>query len=493
MRAELGAPDQDKPAHTTKPQYTGMIMAQHSTLENSTVPTPPPRETTRRLLLRGFWTWCITLILAWSAFLNAFGIEAFIAIAIITGLVLLALSSSLITQNRPVQFPWRRLPWFAVAYVAFGILSIFWSQWRNVSIITSLLMLGVTFAAVMISYTLTWREVLGCLGTALKWIVALSIALELWVALFVGHGIFPHGFEKPANGEVTEHMQWVWGNLFHFGERIQGIVGNANTLGLLSAVAIVVFIALALDAVGRKRIMLFVWVALAAFLFVRAESATTIVASVLVALIVGAALLMRQATTPNQRRNRYLGVFVAGGVTGVTALVLRHQVLALLDRDPTLTGRTEIWAVVSERAAQHPIIGNGFASPWIPIDEHFDGWIVDNGLNVMHAHSAWLDAYLQLGAIGVFLGLAASAALLWRAWFFAVDRPRIDLRDDREYTPLTLVPLALTALLLTLSLTESTPLLANGWFLGVLFAFKMKINQVISSSREPFPERSRTR
>lgn len=468
-------------------------MGQYSTLPDTQIPTPPLRETTRRLMLRSFFTWCLLYVLGWQAFLSMLGMPAFITVGVITGLIFLGLSSSLITQQRPRRFPWRRLPWLALSYVTLAAISVSWSEWPVVTIITSLLMISVTLAAVVIAYALTWRELLGCLAAAMKWIVTLSYAIELWVALVLKHGIYPRGWTAPENGDVTPFMQWVWGNFFHFNERIQGIVGNANVLGMLCSVAIVLFIALALDAVGRKRIMLWVWAALSAFLFVRAESATTIVATVIMIIIVVTALIMRTATTSLGRRKRYIGFFTVAGIFGVIAFVFRNGIYEALDRDPTLTGRTLIWAEVSKRAAEHPILGNGFASPWLPIDPHFDGWIVDNNLNVMHAHSAWLDVYMQLGILGVLLGIGASAALMWRSWFFAVDRPRIDLKADRKYSSLTLVPLAITALLLTLSLTESTPVLANGWMLGVLFAFKMKINPVLCNSSQPCTEPGRSR
>lgn len=468
-------------------------MGQYSTLPETQIPTPPPRETTRRLMLRSFFTWTLLYVLGWQAFLSMFGMPAFVTIGVLTGLIFIGLSSSLITQQRPRRFPWRRLPWLGLSYVTLALVSVTWSQWPLVSIVTSILMISVTLAAVVIGWALTWRETLGCLAAAMKWIVTLSFAIELWVALVVRHGIYPNGWHPPTEGDVTPFMQWVWGNLFNFNERIQGIVGNANVLGMLSTVAIVLFIALALDTSGRKRIMLFVWAGLSAFLFVRAESATTIVASVIMAIIVVTALIMRTSTTALGRRKRYIAFFASAGVLAAVALALRTQIYEALDRDPTLTGRTEIWAEVSKRAAEHPIRGNGFASPWLPFDKHFDGWIVDNNLNVMHAHSAWVDVYMQLGVLGVLLAVGASAALMWRSWFFAVDRPRTDLKADRLYSPLTLVPLAITALLLTLGLTESTPVLANGWMLGVLFAFKMKINPVLCNSSQPCSEPGRSR
>ena len=73
-------------------------------------------------------------------------------------------------------------------------------------------------------------------------------------------------------------------------------------------------------------------------------------------------------------------------------------------------------------------------------DPAFDEWIIDHGQTVMQAHNMWVDVFLQLGLIGVFLMGVLYLAFVWRSWFFAVDRPRWDLRADRPYSPLTLLP-----------------------------------------------------
>ena len=86
----------------------------------------------------------------------------------------------------------------------------------------------------------------------------------------------------------------------------------------------------------------------------------------------------------------------------------------------------------------------------------------------------WVDVFFQLGAIGVFLIGMAFLAFVWRSWFFAVDRPRWDLRADRPYSPLTLLPALVGAILLVQGFAESAPLLLWGWLFLVMFPFKIK-------------------
>jgi len=92
----------------------------------------------------------------------------------------------------------------------------------------------------------------------------------------------------------------------------------------------------------------------------------------------------------------------------------------------------------------------------------------------MQAHNMWVDVSMQLGIIGVVLLALLYLAFVWRAWFFAIDRPRWDLRADRPYSPLTLLPTLVGAILLVQGLAESSPLLLWGWLFLVMLGSKIK-------------------
>src|SRR3546814_17064113 len=112
---------------------------------------------------------------------------------------------------------------------------------------------------------------------------------------------------------------------------------------------------------------------------------------------------MRTARRAGERTRWYV-LYAVVGAGGAAALWFgRDTLFGLLGRSADLTGREDIWQQVLARATQHPVIGWGFATPWLPQDPQFDGWIVDHGETVLQAHSMWLDAFLQLGAGGVIL------------------------------------------------------------------------------------------
>lgn len=124
-----------------------------------------------------------------------------------------------------------------------------------------------------------------------------------------------------------------------------------------------------------------------------------------------------------------------GVAGGILAWVYRDAIFTVLGRSGDATGRGTIWAAVLERAWQRPVAGWGFSTPWLPWEPAIKGWIIDHHLTVFMAHNMWLDAFFQLGFVGVVLLGLMYLAFIWRSWFFAVDRPRWDLVADRPYSP----------------------------------------------------------
>lgn len=106
--------------------------------------------------------------------------------------------------------------------------------------------------------------------------------------------------------------------------------------------------------------------------------------------------------------------------------------LETMGRDPTLTGRTEIWKIVL-RLVRNPLFGTGFQSFWLGnrLQQVWDNF----GLHIEEAHDGYLEIYLNLGAIGVALlavliitgyrnvilafRRAPDIASLWLAYFVA--------------------------------------------------------------------------
>ncbi|MFK4853253.1 O-antigen ligase family protein [Microbacterium sp. ZW T6_19] len=467
-------------------------MAQYTKHPVAAPPTAPERESTGHLLLRGYIILVLIVTFAHAAVYNLVGPYG---AGIVLGAFLLAtlgIGVPMLARKHPQPFAWRRLPWSAVGYTALALVSVAWSQWREATLITWFLLGAVTVTALFIAQVLTWREIVRALASAFKWILGLSLALELWVSLVLQHALLPNFLDLPP-GKIDPQWYWVRDNLFD-GGRLQGIVGNANLLGFISLFAIITFGVLYAARV-RWRTTLALWTLLAVFFLFRAASATAYVCAAAAVVVLVVALLMRRAATPGARTRIYTVAIGGALVVGAAAWFLREPLLGLIGRSADLTGRSnKIWASVIERWHHHPLFGNGFSSPWLPSDPAFAKWIKDHGIPVFHAHNMWLDVLMQLGVLGAILIAIAFLSLLWRSWFFAVDRPRWDLTSHRSYSPLTLLPSLFTVVLLVQGLTESTPIMLWGWMLLILLSFKLKTTPLLGvGERERVIERGERR
>jgi O-antigen ligase len=440
-------------------------MAMYTNHPVSALPTAPPRETTGHLLLRAWCVFVIVLALGGIGLVNAAGP----VVAAIVAAVAAVVSGVIWVATRP-PLAVRRLPWLAFGYIAWATASLAWSAWPVASVITVLLLAMTTFQGLFVGAVLTWRDIVRAVADAAKWVVGLSLLFELAVSLLVREPLLP-GFVVPAE-PIDPVLYWSRDNLFD-GGRIQGIFGNADLLAAAMLVAVIAF-GVRIAAGAPRRVLLIVWTVIAAFLFVRAGSATAAVAAAFVVLVLGTVLVMRTARRPGERTRWYL-LYAAIGLGAGSALWFgREAIFGVLGRGADLVGREGVWADVLRRAHERPFAGWGFSTPWIRSEPLIDGWIVERGQTVVQAHSVWLDTYLQLGIVGVALFALVYLAYLWRSWFFAVDRPRWDLRDDRPFSAVTLLPTLIGALLVVQGLTDSGPLVLWGWMFVILFGSKIK-------------------
>jgi exopolysaccharide production protein ExoQ len=89
------------------------------------------------------------------------------------------------------------------------------------------------------------------------------------------------------------------------------------------------------------------------------------------------------------------------------------ELYALLGRDPTLTSRTDIWAVLLPFQTD-PLLGTGYISFWSG-ERLYRLWdLTDVGIN--QAHNGYLEQYLNLGAIGLGLIVLLLINALHNAW-----------------------------------------------------------------------------
>lgn len=156
-----------------------------------------------------------------------------------------------------------------------------------------------------------------------------------------------------------------------------------------------------------------------------------------------------------QSRTLTLLTIVAGAVVCVSAGVLYFPELAMLmGRDPTLTGRTDIWSQVWTAIVKHPLLGYGFSAFWQGMRGESYNVILALRFVIFHAHDGFLEIWLELGGAGLVLFLL-SYLRAWRRLWPAVREAR---RPEAVWLVCFLVLIALY------NIDENTFLTFNGIF-----------------------------
>ncbi|PKN29665.1 MAG: hypothetical protein CVU64_07045 [Deltaproteobacteria bacterium HGW-Deltaproteobacteria-21] len=190
------------------------------------------------------------------------------------------------------------------------------------------------------------------------------------------------------------------------GQQFTGVTGNKNMLGALCFVYGVFFVwdllAVRRGTVERGSNTLLVNIlilAMIAYLFRKADSATSLVCFILGTAIV----LILELSEMKQNIGRF-GVFLAIVLllfgTLEALFGLSEAVITALGRDMTFTGRVDIWSDAISMA-RNPLVGSGYESFWLG-DRAQRMWdVYSSRLN--QAHNGYIEIYLNLGIIGLVL------------------------------------------------------------------------------------------
>jgi exopolysaccharide production protein ExoQ len=195
------------------------------------------------------------------------------------------------------------------------------------------------------------------------------------------------------------YSQWTWEPFF------TGVTTNKNTLGMVCLVmglgCFWQFFTVFRDREDPHRVRrIFVYATLllmTLWLFHIANSMTSLACFVLGACIIMATNLRLFVKTPI-----VIHVLVLMLVSVVAfALFFDPQgtLVRGIGRDPTLTGRTPIWSLVISLTT-NPLLGCGYESFWLG-ERLQKVWDFEQG--IQEAHNGYLEVYLNLGLIGVFL------------------------------------------------------------------------------------------
>lgn len=383
-----------------------------------------------------------------------YGYAAIAAIALVASVVMIGFYAdrSLI----------KRLPVPIVLLTAFMAISGIWSNYQLFTLAAVSVQIVTTVIGFFFAMQFDWRQLLNIFANTIRFILVLSLIIEL-IAAFTGPIKPPFAYFE-GDTPPSPAFWWVQGNLFQ-SERIQGFPGNANLIAFVAVLGLAIFFVEYLVSVRNQALAVASMFGAAMFIAL-AKSASMFVALVIV--LAAAVIAMLAEGKPRETRHRiYRGTYLVSLFGIFLVAVYWVEITDFLGKSPDASGRFSIWQSVWELINQRWLLGWGWISHWIPGVEPYEGLAVIDGVPYYHAHNAFLDVWLQLGLIGLVIFLWLLVATFVRLWKVAVSHTN----------PLYFWPLFTFMVIATQALTESRLLVEGGWVLLVLLALK---------AREPF-------
>ncbi len=306
--------------------------------------------------------------------------EAFFAILLLVSVCVLAQRGrrvvSLLSSNGPI-----------LVYFLFCLFSVLWSDFPVVACKRWIKAVG---DLVMVLIVLTDKRPVAALSRLFSRTAFILVPISLMLIKYF-----------PAIGRAYD--PYTGRQLFN------GLASDKNMLGVITSVLLLgavwrVLGLLKRDEIpgsyrGRKLLAQGTLLALGVYLLFTADSVTSSVSFAL------GTLLMLATSTRFLRRNTaavhalvlFVLVFCSIMFLGGGASISRA-----LGRNPTMSGRTDIWAALIPMAS-NPLVGAGFESFWLNQSVRQRIYDATGGQEINEAHDGYLEVYLELGWVGVSL------------------------------------------------------------------------------------------
>jgi O-antigen ligase len=382
--------------------------------------------------------------------------------------LLAALAALLVLCGFSLVARWRAVEWYGIlpltilVFVGWAAASVIWSEAPGTTLLRVAYLVAFGVLGLYVALMRDTIQIVRAFGDVLRVLLGLSIALEVLSGILL---------------DLPIAFLGIQGDIASLGP-IQGVFGSRNFLGFVALIALLTFIVeWRTRSVPRGRSI--ASVVLAALCIVLAGSPVTWVA--LGASLLALAALYGLRRVPAASRWRWQVALLATAVLALVAgWVLRIRIIELLDARAEFDVRLDVWREVSRYLAANPLQGWGWMGRWPDAAPYV--WIERAiGRELTSALSAWIDAYFQVGVIGMLLFAGLVGVALVRSWLLASNRRSVVYL----WPALVLVAIAVT------SFAESFALQEGGWMLLVVCAVKaardMSWRDALAAARGPEP------
>jgi exopolysaccharide production protein ExoQ len=253
-----------------------------------------------------------------------------------------------------------------------AVLSYFWSAAPSITLVRTVALVGTSLFGLYLATRYSLREQLQLLA----WTFGIVMLLSTIFAIAL-----------PKYGVMAGVHAEKW----------RGIFTHKNALGKSMVLSSLVFLLLALDE-RKKSFLMWSCCGFSTFLLLISKSSSAIITLL---IVVAVFLVITLTRLPYMLM---IPILLLLSIIGLLAnLWLADNATVLLSsigKDPTLTGRTELWPAVLDKIWQRPWLGYGFSGFWGNWkSESAYVWRV-TGWDPPNAHNGLLDICLDLGLVG---------------------------------------------------------------------------------------------
>jgi exopolysaccharide production protein ExoQ len=280
-------------------------------------------------------------------------------------------------------------------YIAVATVSLMWSQDFNLSLRRLVSFLFTCLFGMYFAVRFTTRSQVRMMFTA-TFILAVASVLLVMV----------------APQYALDHTQHVgaW----------QGVFAGKNACAMVMVVGLMSALVYRPSSIGSRVGKL---AAIVLFLVVigMAQSSGAVLQIAVIAVLFP---LLSYLSRYDSRTRAYLCVLIVMGISvGAFFLVqFLPDILRSLNRDPTLTGRTQIWSDVMNSISKRPMLGYGYGAFWTGLSGEATHIVLALKWNIPNAHDGYLDIWLSTGALGLTAFAVALIQALRRVWQVVLSR-----------------------------------------------------------------------
>ncbi|GAB2511065.1 O-antigen ligase family protein [Paramicrobacterium agarici] len=371
----------------------------------------------------------------------------------------LVLLAGVVLIGRRHYIEWRGWwPLSIFAFMAWCALSLFWSDYSTDGFVGIAYQVVVAILAMTIALTRDMIQIVRAAGGVLRALLAVSIILEMLSGIF---------FDVPIPFLSIE------GNIA-LGGPIQGIFVTRNMLGLMAVIALITFV-IEWRTHSVDRPIAYGSIALAVLCLLLSQSPINQLL-ILVVLVATLALYWLRKSSP-ERRTLIQAFLLTVSLIGFVAVYLaRNLIIRWLDAASEFGVRYHLWRSTWDLVKDNFLEGWGWIGAWR--NDDFPYILINIQVDRVHASAlnAYLDVYLQVGLVGIFLFLVLCLFAFLRSWNLASNRRSL------IYT----WPALVLVTLLAGSAAESHILTGTGWFLLVICAAKASQYQSWRPKKQPY-------